>query len=134
MDTMKSVLTVLLGRELLILLFGDPIRILQSFHHHIQILIGNITAGKKAADLINQRLRLLCALRTVLLCGGEEKLLVLIQKVVFFSMKQLCQLVIYVPLSRVTFAGFLVSNRSEGNSKSLRQFLLLQARLCAGFF
>ena len=31
MDTMKSVLTVLLGRELLILLFGDPIRILQSF-------------------------------------------------------------------------------------------------------
>ena len=111
MDTMKSVLTVLLGRELLILLFGDPIRILQSFHHHIQILIGNITAGKKAADLIDQRLRLLCALRTVLLCGGEEKLLVLIQKVVFFSMKQLCQLVIYVPLSRVTFAGFIVSNR-----------------------
>ena len=131
---MKSVLAVLLGRELLILLFGDPIRILQSLHHHIQILIGNITAGKKTAYLIYQRLRLLCTLRTVLLCGRKKKLLVLIQKVVFFSMKQLCQLVIDVSLSRIALAGFIVGDRSEGNPKSLRQFLLLQARLCAGFF
>ena len=103
---MKSVLAVFLGRELLILLFGDPIRILQSLHHHIQIFIGNITAGKKTADFVYQRLRLLCALRTVLLCGGKEKLLVLIQKVVFFGMKQLCQFVIDVSLSRIALAIF----------------------------
>ena len=134
MDTMKSVLTVLLGCELFILLFGDPIRILQSFHHHIQILIGNITASEKTADLIYQRLRLLCAFCTVLLCGRKEKLLVLIQKLVFFGMTQLRQLVVDVPLPRRTIAGFIVGDRSEGDSKSLRQFLLLQARLCAGFF
>ena len=134
MDTMKSVLTVLLGRELLILLFGDPIRILQSLHHHIQIFIGNITAGKKTTDLINQRLSLLCDLRTVLLCGRKKKLLILIQKVVLFGMKQLCQLVVDVPLSRIALSGFIVGDRSEGNPKSLRQLLLLQARLCAGFF
>lgn len=101
---MKSVLAVFLGRELLILLFGDPIRILQSLHHYIQILIGNITAGKKTADLINQCLSLLCTLRTILLCGRKKKFLVLIQKVVFFGMKQLCQLVIDVPLPRIALA------------------------------
>ena len=103
---MKSVLAVLLGRELLILLFGDPIRILQSLHHHIQIFIGNITASEKTSDLIYQRLRLLCAFCTVLLCGRKEKLLVLIQKVVFFGMKQLRQLVVDVPLPRIALAIF----------------------------
>ena len=51
MDTMKSVLTVLLGRELLIFLFGDPIRILQSLHHHIQIFIGKEVCGDGNFDL-----------------------------------------------------------------------------------
>lgn len=91
---MKSVLAVFLGRELLILLFGDPIRILQSLHHHIQILIGNISARKKAADFIHQCLRLFCALRAVFLCGRKEKLLVLIQEIIFFGVKQFCQFVI----------------------------------------
>ena len=93
-----------------------------------------LTKGEKTADLIYQRLRLLCAFCAVLLCGRKEKLLVLIQKVVFFGMKQLCQLVIDVPLPRIALAGFIVGDRSEGDSKSFRQFLLLQACLCAGFF
>ncbi|EJX01658.1 membrane protein [gut metagenome] len=108
--------TVFFRGVLFVVFFGNPISILNGFHHYIHIFFSHFSAGKKTGHFFHKFFCLSCTSVSIFIFCIGDKGFIFRQKIVEVQIQGFCQLFISIHSSRTGFIIFIGTNYTAGHT------------------